>query len=270
MQITGKKPSILIYQDYVHNNGQLYHALVERYGFAVVGYCDAASIIAGILDPTVKLLVMPGGADLYYCEKLNGAGNRAIRNFVENGGSYLGICAGAYYACDRIEWARGSDREISGSRELKLYGGLASGPITEFIQGLDQSWLASATISGADISTSVCYEAGPIFAEPSAAHEKIIARYTSLPGQPPAIVESQIGKGQVILSSPHIERQMPSAWSDLYSVNNPHYDHMHKVYKNLSKDRAQQGALWNLILDKLVGTIRTEAPVEIRRSLDVA
>ena len=261
--IPGPKPRILIYQDYVQNNGQLYHALVERYGFAAVGYCDAAAIIGGILDPTVKLFIMPGGADLYYCEKLNGAGNRAIRNFVESGGSYLGICAGAYYACDSIEWAKGSAQEIIGARELKFYGGTAIGPVKDFMQGLDQSWLGAAAITDdTGKTTTVCYEAGPVFAEPSTETEKIIARYTALPGTPPAIVENQIGKGRVVLSSPHIERLMPSAWSDLYTNNNQHYDHMHKIYKALSKDRDQPRVVWHAILDRLIAppVMRSAAP----------
>jgi glutamine amidotransferase-like uncharacterized protein len=254
MQIQGQKPHVLIYQDYVHNNGQLYHALISRYGFSAVGYCDATAIIAGILDPTVNLFVMPGGADLNFCEKLNGPGNRAIRNFVENGGSYLGICGGAYYACQDIVWAKGLDHEIIGPRELKFYSGTATGPIPEFMQGMDheKSWLGAASIFTETQSVTVCYQAGPIFAEPQIDTESVIARYTALPEQPPAIVESQIGKGRVILSSPHIERLMPSAWGTLYSNNNHFYDHMHKVYKTLSKDSEQQHALWLNILDRLI------------------
>lgn len=38
------------------------------------------------------LFVMPGGADLPYCRTLNGEGNRRIKQFVQRGGSYLGLC----------------------------------------------------------------------------------------------------------------------------------------------------------------------------------
>jgi glutamine amidotransferase-like uncharacterized protein len=259
MQIQGQKPCVLIYQDYVHNNGQLYHALTERYGFNAVGYCDAAAIIAGILDPMVKMFVMPGGADLYYCEKLNGAGNRAIRNFVENGGSYFGICAGAYYACDSIEWAKGSEHQITGARELKFYSGMAAGPVKEFVSNLEKPSIRAVSVAGDAGTATVCYEGGPVFAEPAAETEKVLARYNTVLGEPPAIIETQIGKGRVILASPHIERLMPSAWSSLYSVNNPHYDFEHKVYKALSKDREQQHALWLNILDRLMSKPKTQA-----------
>src|SRR5688572_21159442 len=71
------------------------------------------------------LLVMPGGADSPYMEKLAGVGNQNIREYVQNGGKYLGICAGAYYAADSIEFAKGDPRlEVVAPRELKFYSGL--------------------------------------------------------------------------------------------------------------------------------------------------
>jgi biotin--protein ligase len=52
-------------------------------------------IVDGSWQQSCKLLVIPGGADIPYTEALNGAGNNKIRQYVESGGSYLGICAGA-------------------------------------------------------------------------------------------------------------------------------------------------------------------------------
>lgn len=31
-----------------------------------------------------------------------------IRQFVENGGTYIGFCAGAYFACNRVEFEIGT------------------------------------------------------------------------------------------------------------------------------------------------------------------
>ena len=56
------------------------------------------------------LFVIPGGKDKPYFELLKGKGNRRIMNFVKNGGSYLGICAGAYYGAERIEFEKGKQR----------------------------------------------------------------------------------------------------------------------------------------------------------------
>ena len=57
--------------------------------------------------PSCALLVMPGGADLGYARTLNGEGNRRIKLYVQNGGKYLGLCAGGYYGCARCEWEVG-------------------------------------------------------------------------------------------------------------------------------------------------------------------
>ncbi|EFJ50700.1 hypothetical protein VOLCADRAFT_88490 [Volvox carteri f. nagariensis] len=71
---------------------------------------------------------MPGGADLPYCKHLNGHGNRLLRDYVAGGGSYLGICAGAYYACRRVEFEVGGPLEVVGDRELCFFPGAARGP----------------------------------------------------------------------------------------------------------------------------------------------
>ena len=73
-------------------------------------------------------IVFPGGADSGYCRTLNGAGNRRIRQFVENGGIYIGFCAGGYYGSKRCEFEVGSKLlEVVGDRELAFYPGVARG-----------------------------------------------------------------------------------------------------------------------------------------------
>ena len=42
-------------------------------------------ILDGVLQGK-NIFVMPGGADLPYCKKLNGIGNEKIRKFIEDGG----------------------------------------------------------------------------------------------------------------------------------------------------------------------------------------
>ena len=193
-----------VYQDYVHNNGVLFRRLCESFGPAQVSFCDAHDIQNGALDH-VQILVMPGGADLYNCEKLDGRGNALIRTFVENGGVYLGICAGAYYACNAIEWGIGTAQEITGPRELAFFEGTATGPVTDFIEdgNIDKSWKEAVMIDGPAGPDTLLYDGGPVFSEPE--NSAVLARYTDLPGQPPAMTETLIGHGCVILSGPHIE-----------------------------------------------------------------
>lgn len=150
---------------------------------------------------------MPGGADLYYCEKLNGDGNKAIRRYVEDGGNYLGICAGAYYACREIEWGKNTNQEITGLRELNFVNCKAVGPIYEFIEDsdIDKSWDNISKVKIGDKIYTTLYRAGPTFSESVNDNFKVLARYSDLPKNPPAIIYTSFGKGSVLLSSPHIE-----------------------------------------------------------------
>src|SRR5256885_1741954 len=50
---------------------------------------------------TTALLAIPGGAASPYAARLNGPGNASIRRYLERGGALLGMCAGAYYVCNR-------------------------------------------------------------------------------------------------------------------------------------------------------------------------
>lgn len=79
-------------------------------------------------QPTCALLVFPGGGDLGYCRTLNGHGNRLIRQYVNTGGSYLGLCAGGYYGTSRCEFEVGNpELEVTGARELEFYPGIGMG-----------------------------------------------------------------------------------------------------------------------------------------------
>ncbi|BGP24228.1 biotin-[acetyl-CoA-carboxylase] ligase [Rhodotorula toruloides] len=75
------------------------------------------------------LFVLPGGRDLPYLHDLGGTGNKRIREWVEEGGSYMGICAGAYYACSSIAFEVGTPLEVAGDRELAFFDGVCRGTI---------------------------------------------------------------------------------------------------------------------------------------------
>ncbi|MFX1343065.1 MAG: BPL-N domain-containing protein, partial [Promethearchaeota archaeon] len=50
------------------------------------------------------VLIWPGGHYPAYWEEVGQVGKVKIQKFVANGGGYLGICAGAYWACDYMVW----------------------------------------------------------------------------------------------------------------------------------------------------------------------
>lgn len=97
-------------------------------GSVRVDTIDKRNIVESTWEHNCSLLVMPGGADLPYCKQLNGAGNKRIRRFVEQGGAYMGLCAGSYYACQLVEFEKGNQLlEVTGKRELGFFPGTARG-----------------------------------------------------------------------------------------------------------------------------------------------
>lgn len=103
-------------------------------------FITAQDIIKGM--PAPHFLIMPGGADIPYGQKLNGVGNTTIKQWVAQGTVYIGICAGAYYGCTSIHWDNtascGTPQQNSQKpstdysiepRELKFYPGTAYGPL---------------------------------------------------------------------------------------------------------------------------------------------
>lgn len=70
-----------------------------------------------------SLLVIGGGYDLGFIHALGDDGTKTIRDYVHNGGRYLGLCAGGYFGCDYVEFDKGGPMEVCGSRQLKFYRG---------------------------------------------------------------------------------------------------------------------------------------------------
>ena len=243
---------IYIYDDGVHGTAHLQIA-IQTLTDAEVRLCTASMILNNCLNQC-RLLIMPGGADLYYCEKLNGDGNHLIRKFVNDGGSYLGICAGAYYGCHVLNW---NHNEISGNRELAFYDGSAIGPIYEWVENKDDiykgSWKHSATLDiGNNATIKTLYNGGPYFTEPEDDNSYVVARYADLPNTPPAIIGGTYGQGKYILSSPHLEKFGHFFSDGLYKLHNNSYLWENQVYKKLLPYEQQQKKYLIKILDNLI------------------
>ena len=54
------------------------------------------------LNRRILALVMPGGRAMGYQQRLNPRGNQIITDWVRGGGTYFGICAGAYYSARHV------------------------------------------------------------------------------------------------------------------------------------------------------------------------
>jgi glutamine amidotransferase-like uncharacterized protein len=171
---------------------------------------------ASLFDDAV-MFVMPGGADLPYCAALNGAPNSRIRRFVEGGGVYLGICAGAYYACRELAFHAGTSGAICGPRELSFVDAVAVGSLPELTGGVFYDGTPRST-AAVEIRTTDRLTAVPMslyshyhggcrfdFGEAPSADAQVLAVYTGIEGNPPAIVSSRVGKGLAILTGVHLE-----------------------------------------------------------------
>jgi glutamine amidotransferase-like uncharacterized protein len=155
-------------------------------------------------EDSAQLLVMPGGRDLAYVRLLAGEGNRRIRRFVEQGGGYLGLCAGGYYGASSISFEQDGPLEVVGPRELAFFAGKAVGPA----YGLGQfQYQSEAGIRAASIiydggAAPLYFNGGCTFVGEGA---QVLARYGDLEGQPSAIVQCQVGAGRAILCGVHPE-----------------------------------------------------------------
>lgn len=162
-----------------------------------------------------SLLIFPGGRDVPYHEALKGKTNAAIRAFVEEGGNYLGLCAGGYYGAHSIEFEKGYPLEVTGTRELAFFPGYAIGPaygngMFDY-QSESGSRIAQLIYNGREIG--VYYNGGCYYPDAETTPgTRVLAHYADLPNRPAAIIECTVGKGKAILSGVHPEYDdtMPS------------------------------------------------------------
>ena len=156
-------------------------------------------------DEQVSLLVIPGGQDIPYDRALKGEANARIRTYVEQGGSYFGICAGAYYAAAEIEFEKGGTYEVCEKRELAFFPKKAIGPAYEknlFCYGSDAG-VRIAQVSWKDGITPVYFNGGCYFDECDSC--EVIARFHDFDAQPPAVVRCRVGDGIALLCGLHPE-----------------------------------------------------------------
>lgn len=165
------------------------------------------------------LLVFPGGRDIPYMFDLEGPGNERIRNWVERGGRYLGFCAGAYYASERVEFETGTDLEVIGDRQLRFFPGVCRGTV---FPGFAYDSEAGAREVSVELerthfrdhwqqspeTVDVWYNGGGAFELDSSrdlSNVDVLGRYGGLQDKPVAGVKTRVGKGVAVLWAVHPE-----------------------------------------------------------------
>lgn len=166
-------------------------------------------------EKETKLIVFPGGRDIPYDRNLKGKGTKKIRKFVEEGGNFLGICAGAYFAADEVVFEKGTSLEVHEKRELKFFPGSAIGTLYPEVSFSYESkgGIHPAEVSFENHRLYLYYNGGCTFEDSSKyPGVKVLAHYLDAQNQP-AIIHCKVGKGNVILSGVHIEVR-PSSLED--------------------------------------------------------
>ncbi|EED18545.1 biotin apo-protein ligase, putative [Talaromyces stipitatus ATCC 10500] len=225
--ISSGRVNVLVYSGHGSTVESVRHCLYTLRRLLAPNYAvipvTADMLIKEPWQSTCAMLVMPGGADLGYCQSLNGAGNRRVSQFVYNGGTYLGFCAGGYYGSKRCEFEVGNQKlQVIGERELAFFPGICRGCAFE---GFVYHSEAGARAAEVRVSKSVfvegrvperfhCYyNGGGVFVDAESYADQgveVLASYTeelsvdSGKGAA-AVVYRKVGEGAVILTGPHPE-----------------------------------------------------------------
>ncbi|CAL8082873.1 unnamed protein product [Calicophoron daubneyi] len=169
---------------------------------------NGASICSpGALHSTA-LLCFGGGYDRGYLQSLGESGCAVIREYIENGGKYLGLCAGAYFASDHCEFDKDGQLEVCGPRLIKLFEGDAVGSYRPGFKynSEEGSWAISITCAVPSLKpkTMKTYLNGGCFFRTSKwTRSKALYCYEGT--NDAAIIASRMGKGWGILSGVHFE-----------------------------------------------------------------
>lgn len=212
---------------------------------------DAAAIEKGGWEAKSSLLLIPGGRDVFYHEALKNGGAERIRRFVMEGGSYLGICAGAYFACSEIEFEKGGHLEVCGKRPLAFFPGLAKGSALDngkySYENDERADAAHLSLKGGE-DCHVYFNGGCFFdkAEEYKGVE-ILSFYKKLEERAASIVQCQVGKGRALLSGVHLEFSAAHLIRD-----NPHVERFLPLLQE-SEERRRQ--LFRAVLQRLGITI---------------
>eukprot|EP00842_Homolaphlyctis_polyrhiza_P005931 jgi/Hompol1/6339/HPOL_001507-RA len=257
---------------------------------------DADALRSAPWPATAALLVMPGGRDRAFLDALGPAGAARIARFVRGpspgqasassspfdssldsaqdsthlsaGGAYLGLCAGAYFACDSIDFEPNrSDYHVHGDRPLKFCPAVARGSVSENFVYASETGAAALALSldqsiSQDPSISLYVNGGPYFdlagTDPSATN--VLARYADT--QQPAIVHCTPGNGNVVLVGPHIELSADYIHSRVALISDTaERDHLAAVHAKLVPHEYKRRLLLRSILSKL-GLVLNEMPAD--------
>lgn len=188
--------------------------------------------------PEDTILIMPGGADMPYLQALVGSPIARIRAAIYGGATYIGTCAGAYFASSACVFeAHDPELRVVGPRPLALFplpaigaakpgfsyaseAGASFEPLAICLQFNDANGVVGINSNHDQPIAKVYCNGGPAWTCPTdqlyfpEGDTTVIARYSSPVLQrhgicdnfnPAAILAHKCGKGTAILSGVHPE-----------------------------------------------------------------
>lgn len=168
----------------------------------------------GILD-YMDILIFPGGEPPLYMAEVGVDGKAKIQEFLDNGGGYMGFCAGTFYASSYTSWKglAGADPLLEAPDELlELYDGTAVGHIFEIVDfpvpGYAMTEINFETknhmiTNGQPDTMTFWYGGGPYFDLNGTDEVTVLGTYDVI--DKPAMICFDYGQGKVFLSGPHPE-----------------------------------------------------------------
>jgi len=153
-----------------------------------------------------RILCIPGGNMYDYAQDISSEGKENIRSFVHDGGGYIGICGGAYFASEKVYW-QGSKLPMT---PLRLFSGTATGSISE-IMDYPKYTMCKVNLMNAEhpITKSgrnfewVLYYWGPALIPNANANVTVLGNYDK--GNQTAMLTFEYGYGKVFLIGTHPE-----------------------------------------------------------------
>lgn len=168
-----------------------------------VALIDANYVNNNSLD-AFKIICIPGGDFYSYSQDISESGKEKIRTFVRNGGGYIGLCGGGYFASKEIYW-QGSKLQIN---SLNLFDGKASGTDNAIVPYPQRNMCEIIIDTTHEITNTIpspqwmLYYWGAVFT-PNSSDVKILGRYSAV--NKPAMIAFEYGGGKVFIIGAHPE-----------------------------------------------------------------
>lgn len=165
----------------------------------------AADLNSDNWNKDADAILFPGGYAYNYQLAISLEAVDEIRDYVSNGGAYIGICAGAYFASKTVEWEGGSY-----PYELGLFDGTATGSL-DYVAPWPEYTMTSLTMNkenpinyNSPSSITTLYYGGPIFTPNPGVEVNTVATWVEA-NNTAAIINFEYQNGRVLLLGPHLE-----------------------------------------------------------------